>query len=60
MAAYAGKLVFALNGTVNAAKLVGAVTVSVALAVVPSVTAPGETLQPANGAEPFTVQVKFT
>jgi hypothetical protein len=61
MAAYAAMFVVAPNGTVNAAKLVGAVTVSVALPeLAPNVTEAGDTLQAANGADPFTVQVKFT
>ena len=54
-------LVVAPNGVVNAAKLIGAVTVSVELPeLAPNVTETGETLQAANGADPFTVQLRFT
>ena len=61
MAAYAAMLIVAPNGVVDAVKLVGAVTVSRELPVlVPNVTEAGETLQAANGAGPFTTQLKFT
>ena len=61
MAAYAATLVVAPDGAVSAAKLDGAMTVRVAFPVlVPSVTEAGDTLQAASGADPFTVQLKFT
>jgi len=54
-------LVVPPNGTVNAPKLVGALTLSVELAVlVPSITEAGDTVQAANGAGPLTIQLKFT
>jgi len=60
-AAYVAMLVVPPNGTVNAPKLVGALTLSVELAVlVPSITEAGDTVQAANGAGPLTIQLKFT
>lgn len=49
------------NGRTNAAKVAGAVIVSVAMpGLEPSVTGDGETLQVAKGAGPVTAQLRVT
>src|SRR6202030_1956378 len=61
MTAYAMLRLPSFKGRAEAVRVVGAVIVSVELlGVDPSVTDEGETLQVANGADPFTVQFRFT